>query len=71
MKTWNAFQIGQSNGAYAGHVVKFRNVKGEQVHGVLKQSFHPQGSPNVLLTVACDQSTDVHTVGSYEMVEVH
>lgn len=71
MKTWNAFQIGQSNGAYAGHVVKFRNVDNEQVHGVLTQSFHPQGSPNVLLTVASDQSTNVHTVGSYAMVEVY
>jgi hypothetical protein len=71
MKTWSAFQIGQSNGAYAGRVVKFRTTDNEPVHGVLTQSSHPQGSFTVLLTVASDQSTDVHTVGSYTMVEVY
>jgi hypothetical protein len=65
MKTWNAFQIGQSNGAYSGRVVKFTH-EGRAVRGVLDRSDQASGSQKVLLVV----DGTPHFVCSYALVEV-
>jgi hypothetical protein len=69
-KTWKAYQVAQSNGAYAGRGVKFRNVGNKPVEGILTRMFQPNGSPTVLLTVVSGPQTFVHTVSSYQDVEV-
>lgn len=61
MKTWNAGQIGMSNGAYAGRDVAFM-VRGEKHGGVLTRSDRAaDGAPYTYLWVDGEKFTLANT----------
>jgi hypothetical protein len=65
-KTWNAFQVAESNGAYSGRRVRFM-FDHELVDGALDKAIRSIRSEHVILTVR----GDMYWVSGETLVEVH
>lgn len=73
-KTWNAFQIAWSNGAYAGKSIVFMDPQnpGHAITGVLRRantSSETPGNTLLLITGECGDN-DWHSVPNHTQVEV-